>query len=76
MSCIFRNQTIQWRLCYYQHPIRFLQVTIRQLSSLNARKTISDNSTQDQRAKWYKNGLNRPLLSNTNFFEKRNLFLM
>jgi len=67
---------MQWRLCYYQHPIRFLKVAIRQLSSLNAEKIISNNSTEDQKAKWYQNGLKRPLLSNTNFFEKRNIFLM
>jgi len=76
MSCIFRNRTMQWRLCYYQHPIRFLQVTIRQLSSLNGEKVVSNNSSEDQIAKWYQNGLNRPLLSNTNIFKKRNIFLM
>lgn len=67
---------MQWRLCYFQHPIRFLQVTIRQLSNLNREKIISDNTSEDQTANWYQNGLNRPLLSNKNTFQKRNIFLM
>lgn len=67
---------MQWRLSYYQQPIRFLQITIQRLSSSNVQKPISDTVSEDQKAKWYKNGLNRPLLSNKKIFEKRNIFLM
>ncbi|CAF1181497.1 unnamed protein product [Adineta steineri] len=55
-----------YHLSYYQKPVRFLQCVIRRLSSSN----------KDQQAKWYKNGLHRSLLPNTNNFEKRNIFLM
>ncbi|CAF0796883.1 unnamed protein product [Rotaria sordida] len=67
---------MQCRLYYYQYPIRLLQVAIRQLSSLNEEKPKYHNSTENQKAKWYRNGLHRPLLSGTSTFEKRNLFLM
>jgi hypothetical protein len=68
---------MQYRLCYYQQSIRFVQVSVRRLSSLNGEKSISSqNTSEDQRAKWYQNGFNRPLLSNTKTFKKRNIFLM
>jgi hypothetical protein len=76
MSSIFYKRTIQWRLYYYPHPVRLLQVAIQQFSSSNEEKTIYKNSSDDQKAKWYQNGLHRPLLSGTNTFEKRNIFLM
>ncbi len=64
------------RLCYYQQSIRFLQVSIRRLSSTNVEKSSSQNTSEDQRATWSQNGFNRPLLSNTETFKKRNIFLM
>lgn len=67
---------MQHRLSYYQHSIRFLQITIRQFSSTNTQKPIVNNLSEDVKAKWYKNGVNRPLLSNTNNFKNRNIFLM
>jgi hypothetical protein len=67
---------MQCRLYYYQRCTRFLQVTIRQLSSSNGDKTISSNSSDIRKAKWHQNGLNRPLLPDTTIFEKRNIFLM
>ncbi|CAF3335270.1 unnamed protein product [Rotaria sp. Silwood1] len=67
---------MQGRLYYCQNPIRLLRVAIRQLSSSNEVKTVYHNSTEDQKAKWYQNGLHRPLLSGTSTFEKRNIFLM
>jgi hypothetical protein len=76
MSCIFYNRTMQRCLHYYQHPVRFLQAIIRRLSSFNRQKTIANHSYEGQKAKWYQNGLNRSLLSNTDTFKKRNIFLM
>jgi hypothetical protein len=64
---------MQYRLYCYKHPLRLLQIAIRLFSCSNSRKTIS---TDDQKAKWYQNGLNRPLLSGTNTFDNRNIFLM
>ena len=67
---------MQCRFYYSEHSIRLLQGTVRRLSSSNREKVINNISSKNEKAKWYQNGLNRPLLSGTNTFEKRNIFLM
>ena len=67
---------MQWHLSLYQHSTRLLQVAVRHVSNSNIEKTTCNNLIEDQKAIWYQNGLNRPLLSNTNNLEKRNIFLM
>lgn len=68
---------MQCRLYSRSYHLQFIQVACRYFSSSKGEKVNTCQSfTENLRPKWYRNGINRPLLPGTKAFEKRNIFLM